>query len=432
MSVSYPSHVSEGTPPTWKGDVPSRGQPSASADEAVRARGPLGEGELADYLEECRRLTIEEIRRIVPDGSPHGSSLYQLMLEYPLRSAKALRPAICIATCRALGGRLEPALPSAAVLELYHNAFLIHDDVEDRSEKRRDEPTLYETWGMPIAVNVGDAMLALALAPLLDNMRLLGMGKALRILQAVAVMARESAEGQATELMWTRECTFDQLDDDYERMVAKKTSYYSFVTPMTIGAVIAGAEPGQINELARFAKVLGVAFQIHDDVLNLDAEEARYGKEIGGDLWEGKHTLILLHALRSAMPDERERARSILRKPRPRRSASHAAEELCRMDAALAELAARGELSPAAEGRLRTSVDGLRASLTRTEKTADDVAFLLDLIRRHRSVEHARRVALDRAREAASALAAIGAWLRPSVHRSFLEGLVGYVTQRDR
>ncbi|WP_437805110.1 polyprenyl synthetase family protein [Sorangium sp. So ce1078] len=432
MSASDPSHVSEGQPPTWNGDFPSCGRPAASADDAAWPGGPLSEGELAGYLAECRILTIEEIRRIVPDGSPHGPSLYELMLEYPLRSAKALRPAICIATCRALGGRLEPVLPSAAVLELYHNAFLIHDDVEDRSEKRRDEPTLYETWGMPIAVNVGDAMLALALAPLLDNMRLLGMGKALRILQAVAVMARESAEGQATELMWTRECTFDQLDEDYERMVAKKTSYYSFVTPMTIGAVIAGAEPSQIDDLAYFAKVLGVAFQIHDDVLNLDAEEARYGKEIGGDLWEGKHTLILLHALRSARPDEHERARSILRKPRPRRSASHSAEQLGRMEAALTELAAGGELSLAAESRLRGLFEGIRASLTCTEKTADDVAFLLDLVRRHRSVEYARSVALDRAREAASALAAIGAWLRPSVHRSFLEGLVSYVTQRDR
>ena len=85
--------------------------------------------------------------------------LFNLMLDYPLRDAKALRPALCIATCRALGGQLEEVLPSAAVLEFFHNAFLIHDDIEDQSELRRGAPTLHYAHGVPIAVNVGDAML---------------------------------------------------------------------------------------------------------------------------------------------------------------------------------------------------------------------------------------------------------------------------------
>jgi geranylgeranyl diphosphate synthase type II len=88
------------------------------------------------------------------------------MLDYPLREAKALRPAMCIATCRALGGSTEGVLQSATVLELYHNAFLIHDDVEDESEKRRDGTTLHRAHGVPVAINVGDGMLALALEPL--------------------------------------------------------------------------------------------------------------------------------------------------------------------------------------------------------------------------------------------------------------------------
>jgi geranylgeranyl diphosphate synthase type II len=409
---------------------------STDPSRAVDARSAsLDVGGLSEYLGDCRALVLEEIRRIVPEGSPHAKILYDLMLEYPLRAAKALRPAICIATCRALGGRLEPVLPSAAVLELYHNAFLIHDDVEDRSEKRRDEPTLHEAWGMPIAVNVGDAMLALALAPLLDNMRLLGMGKAVRILQAVADMARESAEGQAIELAWVREGRFDQRDEDYERMVEKKTSFYSFVTPMTIGAIVAGAERSRIDDLSRFAKLLGVAFQIQDDALNLGADEARYGKEIGGDLWEGKHTLILLHALRAAAPAERARAVAVLGKPRPRARSAGAARtrgDLARLEATLDALAAEGALAGAAEERLRREVAALGAILTHGEKTAEDVAFLMDLIVRHRSVEHARSVAVARAREAAAALDAMGTWLRPSVHRAFLEGLVDYVILRDR
>lgn len=403
---------------------------AVSGAVASRPSAPLGDESLGDYLRECRDLVLSEMRRIIPAASPQTGVLYDLMLAYPLRAAKALRPAICIATCRALGGRLELVLPSAAVLELYHNAFLIHDDVEDLSEKRRDQPTLHQTWGMPIAVNVGDAMLALALAPLLDNMRLLGMGKALRILHAVAAMARESAEGQAIELAWVRENHFDQQDEDYERMVEKKTSHYSFMTPMTIGAIAAGAEPSCVDALLRFARPLGIAFQIQDDVLNLAADESRYGKEIAGDLWEGKHTLILLHALRASTAADRSRARAILGKARPREGRS--VEELKRLEATLADLSANDSLRGSAAARLRADVTALRASMTQTEKTTDEVAFLSSLVERHGSIEYARKAALKRGLEAKIALEALASRLEDSCHRDFLAGLSEYVFHRDR
>ncbi|MBK7976822.1 MAG: polyprenyl synthetase family protein [Deltaproteobacteria bacterium] len=239
------------------------------------------------------------------------------MLDYPLREAKALRPALCIATCRALGGQLAAVLPSAAMLELFHNAFLIHDDVEDDSELRRGAPTLHRAEGVPTAVNVGDGMLALALRPLLDNTRTVGLGKALRILELVARMARESAEGQAIELDWIRANAWDQRDADYFRMVHKKTGWYSFITPVLLGALVGGVEPARLARLGRFATLLGLAFQVQDDALNLDADETAYGKELAGDLWEGKRTLILLHALGAASPGERARAIGILAKRRP-------------------------------------------------------------------------------------------------------------------
>ncbi|MDI1443535.1 polyprenyl synthetase family protein [Polyangium sp. 6x1] len=351
--------------------------------------------DLVDYLHECRALTLAELEAMISRETACRGVLYERMLEYPMRSAKALRPAICIATCRALGGRLEAALPSAAVLELYHNAFLIHDDVEDGSERRRDKPTLHGVYGVPIAVNVGDAMLAFALGPLLDNTRTLGVGKALRILEVVHRMAKESAEGQAIELEWIREGAFDLDDADYVRMVEKKTGHYSFIAPVQIGGIIAGGQAARLDALARFAAALGVAFQIQDDVLNLTADEGRYGKEIGGDLWEGKHTLILMHAMRSAPEEERARARAILRKKRPPYAGA----------------------SPWPSEAL---------------KSEDDVAFLLALIRRHGSVAHAQGEARRRAGEAVTALAAAQSGLGPSVHLDFLSGLVDYVIDRDR
>ncbi len=392
--------------------------------------------DLTAYLDDCRRLAVEEIRAIVPRSGRCAPVLYDLMFEYPLRHAKALRPALCIATCRALGGRIESVLRSAAVLELYHNAFLIHDDVEDGSEKRRDGATLHRMHGVPIAVNVGDAMLALTLEPLLDNMRTLGIGKALRILQVIAHMARQSAEGQALELSWIRDGRWDLTESDYVRMVYKKTSWYTFITPMVIGAMVANTEGPRLVTLRKFASLLGIAFQMQDDILNLTAERARYGKEKDGDLWEGKHTLMLLHVMRSASRSERATAQEILRKPRPtndtprgvrrRNSGGYTA-----VSHLLSDLQRRGDLTRSGAQTIRAA---LRAPLPHADagaKTRQEITFLLRLIDRYGSTPYAREVAQRWASRASKVLAEITAWMEPSVHRDFIAGLVDFVVRRD-
>ena len=338
--------------------------------------------DIGAYMADCRGLALDEIRRIMPPDHAHSGGLYCLMLDYPLRPAKALRPALCIAACRALGGHLEAVLPSAAVLELYHNAFLIHDDVEDGSEKRRREDTLHRIHGVPVAVNVGDGMLALTMQPLLDNMELIGLGRALRILEVVARMARESAEGQMMELDWIRASDWTPSDRDYVRMVYKKSAWYTFLTPLLVGAIAGGADRFFQQRLVRFATLLGVAFQIQDDVLNLVAEESDYGKEIDGDLWEGKHTLILIHAMRGAMPAERNRALECLRRPR-------------------------------------------------AEKTEEGVRFLRELIDRSGSIAYAWSTAALRAQHAATQIDGIVKDLAPSVHRDFLRGVADFVVGRE-
>ncbi len=385
--------------------------------------------EIDAYLADCRQLTLRELREIIPQAGRCRSILYDLMLEYPLREAKALRPALCVATCRALGGSMEAVLRSAATLELYHNAFLIHDDVEDGSESRRDGPTLHRALGAPIAVNVGDAMLALALEPLLDNMRLLGMGKALRILQIISRMARESTEGQAIELDWIRTGEWRLRDADYLRMVYKKTSWYTFIAPMLIGGVVAGAAAPRLTALRKFAALLGMAFQIQDDVLNLVAEGGKYGKEIAGDLWEGKHTLIVLHMMRSVSSRERAQAQAILQKPRPAANGTAPAGSGAALKDLLPRLEAAGALTR--EGR-RAIEEALPPEPGASgAKTAEDIEYLATLIQRTGSVEYARGVARHHAEIAATALAR-NAWLQESIHRDFLCGLVDYVVGRDR
>jgi geranylgeranyl diphosphate synthase type II len=265
-------------------------------------------------------------------------------------------------------------------------------------------------------------MLSLSLQPLLDNVERIGLGPALRILRAVAHMTRQTVEGQAIELEWVRSNIWQLADADYLRMVELKTSWYSFITPLQAGVIAAGGGPDRLAPLEVLGRHLGAAFQITDDLLNLRADPQDYGKEIGGDLWEGKRTLMLLHALRRADPDDRERAVQILAKRRP-----SAAGELGLADL-LDRLTASGELSRSGRAAIAAQVLGLHEA---ESKTLDDIRWLYRLLHQTGSLTHAREVAARHAEDAAIVLAGLD-WLAPSQHRDMLAWLVDYVHGRTR
>jgi geranylgeranyl pyrophosphate synthase len=235
------------------------------------------------------------------------------------RPGKGLRPALCIATTRALGGRTGHALPAAAGLEMLHNAFLVHDDIEDGSDSRRGTPTMHRVAGVPVAVNAGDAMIALAGRLFRRSTDGVGPEATLRILDEVDHLVIETLEGQALELGWVRENDLSVGPGDYLRLVLKKTAWYSFIHPLRIGALIANGRDDDLGRFDRFGYLLGLAFQITDDVLNLDGAASRYGKEIDGDLWEGKRTLILTHAMDRVAARDRAWIGEFLSRPRERR-----------------------------------------------------------------------------------------------------------------
>jgi len=244
---------------------------------------------LADY----RKRVLAVMQRYIPDKEPRRY-LYDLAKVYPSRPSKGLRPALCIASALAHGSTLSDALPTAASLELVHNAFLIHDDVEDRSQQRRGAATIQAEFGPSIAVNVGDAMNAMSIRPLADNCDLLGPTVAGEIMLEFESMVRHTVEGQAIELGWIRDRVSDLKPSDYFRMVLKKTCYYTCIYPLRTGAIV-GTRRRLVHGFEYFGYYLGASFQIQDDLLNLIGDEAVYGKEIGGDLLEGKRTLMLIH-----------------------------------------------------------------------------------------------------------------------------------------
>lgn len=270
-------------------------------------------------LEEYGRLTRARLFAGLPTSEPRRH-LYDVVADYPRRGGRAFRPSLCIATARAFGGSAEDALATAVSIELIHNAMLIHDDIEDESELRRGQPTLHLKEGLPIALNAGDALTLLSLRPLLENRRRLGPDLALRLLEETSRMAIESAEGQAMELGWRRDNDTTVREPEYLEMVLKKTCWLTTIHPCRAGALIGSRGRVDPEPLTRFGFLLGAAFQIQDDLLNLVGHAASYGKELGGDIHEGKRTLMLTRLFELEAPGERARLEGLLGRPRSERS----------------------------------------------------------------------------------------------------------------
>jgi geranylgeranyl diphosphate synthase type II len=266
-------------------------------------------------------LARETMLAHLPDREPRAH-LYRPMRDFCARSGKGLRPALVIASSRAFGGRLEDALPSAAAVELLHNAFLVHDDIQDGSESRRGLPCLHAELGAPLAINIGDAMLASAFALLRTNVAVLEPVTTSMVFDEFDHLISETLEGQAMELGWIHDNDLSVRPVDYLRMTLKKTCWYSFIHPCRIGAVLARGREASLDAFRPFGFFLGAAFQIRDDILNLVGSRERYGKEIYGDIYEGKRTLMLARLANLVDPSEHARLSRFLSTPRIQRRES--------------------------------------------------------------------------------------------------------------
>lgn len=233
---------------------------------------------------------------------PELRAFSAMLRDYPERGGKGIRSELLLASARAHGAlpstpAWEGALWLAAGLELFQNWVLIHDDIEDDSEERRGRPALHRLYGVPVAINVGDALHASMWAAVHRAGVPGGLEEFLN-------MVWRTAEGQHLDLTWVQERSWNLGEADYLAMVRLKTALYTVVVPLRLGALAAGVLPDERFTAA--GEALGAAFQIRDDVLNLAGDPAKYGKEIGGDLWEGKRTLIVLHWLAHAPEEQRQ------------------------------------------------------------------------------------------------------------------------------
>ncbi len=230
--------------------------------------------------------------------------LYAPLAAFSHNAGKRHRPLICLLACEAVGGDPVRAMPAAAAIEHFHTAALVHDDIEDSSLTRRNEPCMHVTEGLGVAINAGDLALSLVTGTVLKDPDLDDPTK-IRVLNELVDMTTRTIEGQALDIGWARDDRFDLTVDDYLLMADHKTAYYSGAVPLAVGAIVGGASEEQIAVLRDFGMAAGLAFQIQDDVLNLVGTREATKKDFRSDVTEGKRTLVAIHALQHSPRRER-------------------------------------------------------------------------------------------------------------------------------
>lgn len=274
------------------------------------------EGHLRGVAKQVRRSMLDAM----PDGEP-VRWLYGPMRDYPSRPGKALRPALCLSASHAFGGKSDAVLGLAVAIELMHNAFLVHDDIADGSEMRRGRPTLAATHGMAAALNAGDGLAIVAGQVLRRATREMDGPLADQVWHEFDTMAMRTLEGQAIEAGWQLDNVENLTPEDYLELIMHKTCWYTTIHPLRVGALVGSGGKADLAPLVRFGFHFGAAFQIRDDLLNLVGDEHAYGKEILGDLYEGKRTLPLVHLMANATGVDLAVVRDYLRRNRTDRSA---------------------------------------------------------------------------------------------------------------
>ncbi len=220
---------------------------------------------------------------------------------------KKLRPTLTFLSAKLVGKSTEMTMKAALIVELLHNATLIHDDIVDGSAKRRGFPSVVRIWKSKVAVLYGDYLLAHSLTAMLEM-------RNLRIFDILSVAARRLAKGELLQAAKTRK--LDISEDVYLKMIADKTAALMSASAQ-LGALTGGGNDEQLEGLKHYGENLGMAFQIQDDLLDYTGREGVLGKPVGSDLKEKKITLPLIYALNQVNAAKKN---SILKKIRSRKN----------------------------------------------------------------------------------------------------------------
>lgn len=253
-------------------------------------------------IQEFLAPELERMNAVIRDTLRTPNKMMDSIVQHYLETkGKQIRPMLVILSARMFGEAGAKVLQAGAALEMLHNASLIHDDIVDETALRRGAATVNARMGNHIAVLVGDYFVSNALAAGIKT-------GDIRVIEALSDLGKELSLGEIDQICNAREHTLEEVS--YFGMIRQKTASL-FMNCVRMGAELAGAEPGELDKLTRYAELLGLCFQIRDDIFDY-FDDGGIGKPTGNDLREGKVTLPLLYALRAAPEEESWPMRELL------------------------------------------------------------------------------------------------------------------------
>lgn len=245
------------------------------------------------------------------DEKTLNKSLAEPIWDFLERGGKRWRPALMLLCCDAVGGDSKKIMPFAALPELVHNGTIMVDDLEDNSEQRRGKPCTHKIYGNDIAVNDANAMYFIPLTLLYKNPLKIEKNRLLKIYDLYSQEMLRVSIGQAMDIWWHKSPSYNISEKQYLQMCVYKTGVLARFSAK-LGAILGNGTEKQINALGKFGESLGVGFQIQDDILNIAPSSAKWGKEIGDDISEGKKTLLALHAVKTLPKKDAEKLKKII------------------------------------------------------------------------------------------------------------------------
>jgi geranylgeranyl diphosphate synthase type I len=212
----------------------------------------------------------------------------------PEATGKRIRPLMLLLSTAACGADWKSALPAAAAVELVHNFSLVHDDIQDNSDKRRGRPTTWVKWGIPMAINVGDALFVLSNQTIIDLKENYPPEIVVQAAEILHKTCLELTRGQFLDMSYEERT--DLSVEDYWPMISGKTAALLSAC-CHMGSLLGGADDSKQDTYRSFGHYLGLAFQVQDDILGIWGDEIVTGKSAASDLIDGKKSLPVLAGL---------------------------------------------------------------------------------------------------------------------------------------
>ncbi len=240
--------------------------------------------------EQKRLLDLIEsrLKEIIPNMNPQ--EVYEPFRYIMAEGGKRIRPMLAVLTCGCICGVPEKAIDAACSIETMHNFTLVHDDIMDNSSIRRGKETVHKKWDESVGILTGDTMVGYSYRFLETYSNETSYREMIKALTTALI---EVAEGQTYDMQFNTNKNVELKD--YFLMIGKKTSAL-LQGSVLLGGNCAGASKEELTNLDEYAYNLGIAFQIQDDLLDITANQAKFGKQIGQDLIEGKKSYLILKA----------------------------------------------------------------------------------------------------------------------------------------